>query len=35
MMPGVKVVVTPGMIELGEKEDEYNKTFGEHLIKKK
>ena len=31
MMPGVKVVVTPGMIELGEKEDEYNKTFGEQI----
>ena len=31
MMPGVKVVVTPGMIELGEKEAEYNKTFGEQI----
>ena len=31
MMPGIKVVVTPGMIELGEKEDEYNKTFGEQI----
>ena len=31
MMPGVKVVVTPGMIELGDKEDEYNKTFGEQI----
>lgn len=28
MMPGTKVVVTPGMIELGAKEDEYNKIFG-------
>lgn len=28
MMPGVKVVVTPGMIELGPKEDEYNEKFG-------
>ncbi len=28
MMPGLKVVVTPGMIELGKKEDEYNKKFG-------
>lgn len=28
MMPGVKVVVTPGMIELGDKEYEYNKQFG-------
>ena len=33
MMPGTKVVVTPGMIELGEKEDEYNKTFGEQISK--
>ena len=31
MMPGTKVVVTPGMIELGEKEDEYNKIFGEQI----
>lgn len=31
MMPGTKVVVTPGMIELGEKEDEYNKKFGEQI----
>ena len=31
MMPGTKVVVTPGMIELGDKEDEYNKTFGEQI----
>ena len=31
MMPGTKVVVTPGMIELGEKEDEYNKTFGTEI----
>ena len=31
MMPGIKVVVTPGMIELGEKEDEYNKIFGTQI----
>ncbi len=31
MMPGIKVVVTPGMIELGEKEEEYNKIFGEQI----
>ena len=31
MMPGIKVVVTPGMIELGDKEDEYNKAFGEQI----
>lgn len=30
-MPGMKVVVTPGMIELGEKENEYNKTFGTQI----
>lgn len=28
MMPGYKVVVTPGMVELGSKEDELNKEFG-------
>ncbi len=33
MMPGVKVVVTPGMIELAEKEDEYNKEFGRQIAK--
>ena len=33
MMPGVKVVVTPGMIELGDKEDEYNKEFGKQISK--
>lgn len=31
MMPGIKVVVTPGMIELGDREDEYNKIFGEQI----
>lgn len=31
MMPGIKVVVTPGMVELGEKEDEYNKKFGKQI----
>ena len=31
MMPGVKVVVTPGMIELGDMEKEYNKQFGEQI----
>ena len=31
MMPGIKIVVTPGMIELGDKEDEYNKTFGTQI----
>jgi len=31
MMPGMKVVVTPGMIELGDKEDFYNKEFGKEI----
>ena len=31
LMAGTKVVVTPGMIELGEKEDFYNKQFGEQI----
>ena len=31
MMPGMKIVVTPGMIELGPKEDEYNEIFGEQI----
>ena len=30
-MPGEKVVVTPGMIELGDKEEEYNKEFGKQI----
>ncbi len=33
MMPGTKVVVTPGMIELGEKEEYYNQVFGEQIAK--
>lgn len=31
MMNGTKVVVTPGMIELGDKEDYYNRIFGEQI----
>ncbi len=31
MMPGMKVIVTPGMIELGNKEYEYNKIFGNQI----
>ena len=31
MMPGIKIVVTPGMIELGSKEDELNEIFGEQI----
>ena len=30
-MPGIKVVVTPGMVELGEKEVQLNQTFGEKI----
>ena len=33
MMDGVKVVVTPGMIELGTKEKELNKEFGRQINK--
>ena len=32
-MPGVKIVVTPGMIELGDKQYEENKKFGKHITK--
>lgn len=31
MMPGKHIVVTPGMIEVGEKEDEVNKEFGRQI----
>ncbi len=31
MMPGIKIVVTPGMIELADKEDELNEIFGEQI----
>ncbi|MDO5002990.1 MAG: UDP-N-acetylmuramoyl-tripeptide--D-alanyl-D-alanine ligase [bacterium] len=31
MMPGIKVVVTPGMIELADKEAYYNKEFGKQI----
>ena len=33
MMPGKKVVVTPGMTELGEKEEELNQIFGNQISK--
>ena len=26
-----KIIITPGMVELGKKEDEYNERFGEHI----
>ena len=28
---GTKIIVTPGLIELGDKEEEYNKEFGEYM----
>lgn len=31
LMPGTKIVVTPGMIELGDKQYELNKRFGEYI----
>lgn len=31
MMDGDRVVITPGMIELGEKEEEYNREFGKQI----
>ena len=31
MMPGTKVVVTPGMIELGDKQEGYNEKFGTEI----
>ena len=31
MMEGKKIIVTPGMIELGEKQYEYNMEFGRHI----
>ena len=31
MMKGIRIVVTPGMVELGEKEEFYNKQFGEEI----
>ncbi len=31
LMDGKKIIVTPGMIELGEKQYEYNKEFGKHI----
>jgi UDP-N-acetylmuramoyl-tripeptide--D-alanyl-D-alanine ligase len=31
MMPGMKIIVTPGMIELGEQQYAYNKQFGNYI----
>ena len=33
-MPGRRVIVTPGMIDLGVKEDEINKEFGSYMLDK-
>lgn len=33
LLPGLKIVVTPGMIELGEMEDDLNKKFGKYMSK--
>lgn len=30
---GRKIIITPGMVELGEKEKEFNKEFGRHMAK--
>lgn len=30
MFDGIKIIITPGMVELGEKQDEYNFAFGEN-----
>lgn len=32
MKGGKRIVITPGMIELGDKQEEYNKIFGEHIV---
>ncbi len=31
MFEGRRIIVTPGMVELGEREAEYNRAFGEHM----
>jgi len=31
LMPGKKIIITPGMIELGQKQYELNKKFGEYI----
>lgn len=33
MMPGYKIMVTPGMIELSDKEEYYNEEFGKQIAK--
>jgi len=34
MMPGKRVIVTPGLIDLGESENEYNYKFGTYMLDK-
>ncbi|WP_238928332.1 UDP-N-acetylmuramoyl-tripeptide--D-alanyl-D-alanine ligase [Bulleidia sp. zg-1006] len=31
MMPGKRYIITPGMIDLGKKQDEYNREFGKQM----
>lgn len=31
-MPGKRIIVTPGLIDLGDKEDEYNYNFGTYML---
>ena len=31
MMPGKRYIITPGLIDLGDKQAEYNKKFGSHM----
>ncbi len=33
MFDGIRILVTPGMVELGEKEEEYNRAFGGYAAK--
>ncbi len=34
LMPGHRTIITPGMIDLGHKQDEYNKAFGQYMLGK-
>lgn len=31
MMPGKKIIITPGMVDLGDKQYEFNKEFGQYM----
>ncbi|MCF0205168.1 MAG: UDP-N-acetylmuramoyl-tripeptide--D-alanyl-D-alanine ligase, partial [Muribaculaceae bacterium] len=33
MTGGKRIIITPGMIELGDKQEHYNRIFGEHIAK--